>query len=133
MRWLRIVLGSLVAEVLPIAGLIAVVAALGPHQAEGDRIFAEQVGRWFGPVAGFVATFGVGYWVARRAPSRPLLHGLAVGAGSAIVDVAILVATSPPFDWVFVASNLGRVLAGWLAGTLAATTNRAITERSASS
>ena len=97
MRWPRIVLGSLLAEFLPIVALVAVVVAFGPHQTEGDRIFAEQTGRWLGPIAGFVATLSIGYWVARGAPSRHLRHGLAVGVGSAVTrrhdptgDIAVL-------------------------------------------
>jgi hypothetical protein len=130
MRWMRIVVGSLIAELLPIAALIAVVAAFGPGNAADARLFAERVGRWVGPISGFVATLAVGYWVARRAPQRPRGHGMAIGVGAMILDVSILLASSPPFDWVFVVSNLGRLLAGWLAGSLAASRSATIPARS---
>jgi hypothetical protein len=45
------------------------------------------------------------------------VHGLLVGATAAVIDIAILMASGEtPFHLLFIASNLGRVLAGALGG-----------------
>ncbi len=52
-------------------------------------------------------------------PRHHVLHGFIVGVLAALLDIAILIATGAAFQWLFVASNLGRILAGLLGGWMA--------------
>jgi hypothetical protein len=79
LRWVRLALGALLAELVPIMILVGLVAALGPTDLNEAQTFAGTLGRWVGPIGGGVATFLVAFWVARSQPSQPLRHGLALG------------------------------------------------------
>jgi hypothetical protein len=44
------------------------------------------------------------------------MNGVAVGGGLAVLDVVLFVASHSPFQWLFVVSNLGKILAGYIGG-----------------
>jgi hypothetical protein len=116
-RWVHIVVAAVVAEVAAVALLILLVAVFGPSDSEeAAEHYAEQLGRWVGPLGGAALCFLGGYWVARSARTRRPMHGLLVGVAAALIDIAMLLAFRVSFQWLFVASNVGRVLAGWLGG-----------------
>lgn len=119
MRWGRLVLGIVGAEAIPILLLVALVAVFGPSDAAAASAYAEREGRWFGPLAGFLATLGAAFLVSRGVAGAERRHGVCVGIGAALLDVSLLLASRPAFDWVFVLSNVGRVLAGAIGGVLA--------------
>lgn len=120
LRWGRIAAGALVAESIPILALVVLVAVAGlPDQASAEA-YANHLGRWVGPVAGALATFAAAWWVARPVPGAGLRHGLLLGALTAALDGALLVAGETPFEWLFVLSNLSRIGAGALGGCLRA-------------
>lgn len=112
----RIIVTAIAIEVLSIVSLVAVVALTGPGERIAAEAYAQKLGLWLGPLAGFVFCFFGGYWVAKRARYRPVAHGLAVGLATAIIDVVLLVASAPAFSPVFLLSNVGRVVAGALGG-----------------
>lgn len=120
LRWHRIVPAAVGAEVVPIVLLVALVAALGPGERVADQQYAEQLGRWVGPVGGALAVLLLSTWVSRDLPRDRVAHGVAVGGMTAIIDAAILVASDVAFQPLFVVSQCGRLLAGWLGGILAA-------------
>jgi membrane glycosyltransferase len=115
-RWGRIILAAVVAEVAAIAALIAFVALCGPRDAAAAKEFAERHGVWVGPIGGAVMCFLGGLLVARSVATNRILHGFLVGAATAVIDVALLIAAGAPFQLLFVASNVGRVMAGGLGG-----------------
>ena len=119
MRWGRIVLGVVLAEVAAVLVLVLLVLLLGPSDQEGATAYAERIGRWVGPIAGSLATFLAAWWAAAGS-SRPVASGVAVGAIAAALDVAILIASSDRFEWLFVLSNGLRLLAGFAGGRFAA-------------
>ena len=123
-KWLRIAAAIFLAELLPVLLLVAVVFVYGafkqPESMSPEK-FAPLAGNWVGPIGGFVATFLLAWWCARRAPSRKFLHGLVVGIGTALLDLVLgaLLAGDGVFQPIFLVSNSGRVLAGILGGWLA--------------
>lgn len=119
----RILAIAIVVEALAILGLVIVVALLGPSDPDSARAYAERVGYWFGPSAGFVLCIAGGWFVARRLTEGQVLNGLALGVAVAAIDIALIVAGGAAFQFVFVASNVGRVVAGTLGGWLASRGN----------
>lgn len=119
LHYVKIILAGLATEVLAIATLVLIVALLGPGERAADQAFAESIGYWVGPIAGFVFCLAAGFWVAKSAGTLRIQHGLLVGVVAAAIDVVLLMASSPPFSMVFVVSNIGRIVAGTLGGWLA--------------
>lgn len=118
-RWGRLLVGTAVAEVVSVGLLILLVALMGPRdQAEAEE-FAVALGFWVGPIAGALTAMTMAGWVARPLGAAHVLHGLLLGVLLAIVDVVVLVATRVPFNWMFVISNAGKVVAGSLGGLVA--------------
>jgi hypothetical protein len=123
-RWIRLILGAIAAEILAILVLIAVVAIFGPRDQAQAQAYAEKMGQWVGPLAGVVLSFLGAIWVSRGLTSGHLLHGFLFGLIYALVDVALLVAMQAPFMWLFVASDGGKLLAGIVGGLVAARRSR---------
>ena len=119
MKFARIVMVAFAIEVLAIASLVAVVALFGPSTAEGDMAFAKETGIWLGPIAGFVFTVLLSWFAFRNLESKQLTHCVATRIVVAVVDVMILILGGSGFEMVFLFSNLGKVLAGYLGGLLA--------------
>ena len=115
LRWGRIVAAGLVAEIVPIVVLVGIVALFGPVEEAAAQAFAERQGRWVGPLGGAVACGALGWWAARGGV-RGLATGLAVGGVAAALDLGLILASGAPFEWLFAASNAGRVIAGALGG-----------------
>ena len=115
----RVLIAAVLAEAIGIAALIALVAVFGPHESRAAQHFAERLGLWEGPISGLVLCVGGGFWVARGLEADQLRNGLALGLAAALVDVALLVGSSTPFQPVFLFSNLGRIVAGGCGGWLA--------------
>jgi hypothetical protein len=118
-RFARLLGIAVLIEAAAVLVLVAVVAVLGPADPEGAQAFAQRLGDWVGPIAGFVLCFGGGWFVSRTLTSGHVPRGLLLGALVAAIDVAILVASGSPFRWLFVVSNLGRLIAGALGGLVA--------------
>lgn len=123
LSWGRIVLAVVAAEVLPILALVAVVMVYGLARAANSPTpeeFAPIAGNWVGPIGGFLATILLAHWGARRAPSRPLAHGLAIGVGTALLDFALGISLGGggAIGPLFLVSNGGRVATGLLGGWL---------------
>jgi hypothetical protein len=119
-RWIRLIAGSIAAEVLAILVLIIMVAIFGPKDQAQAQVYAEKLGVWVGPLAGVVLGFLGALWVSRGLTGGHLLHGFLFGLIYALVDVALLVAAQAPFMWLFVASDGGKFLAGIAGGFIAA-------------
>ncbi len=118
-RWLRLLPAAIVAEIIPIVGLVALVAIFGPGDAAEAQDFAASLGAWVGPLGGALATFLLAIWVARPLAAAHVLQGGLLGVLVALLDAGLLVAGSAPFQWLFVISGVGRIVAGTLGGYLA--------------
>ena len=115
----RILITAIAVEVIAIIGLVLVTAVLGPSDPEAARVYAERVGYWFGPVAGFVLCVVGGWFVTRRMSEHHILNGFALGAAVAAIDIALILVSGVAFQLIFVVSNIGRLIAGTIGGWLA--------------
>ncbi len=118
-RWLRILGAAIVAEIIPIVLLVALVAIFGPSDAGEAQEYASRLGSWVGPLGGALATFLLALWVARPLVDSHVLHGALLGFLVALLDAGLLIAGSTGFQWLFVISGVGRIVAGTLGGYLA--------------
>jgi len=126
----RIIALAVVIEALAILLLVAIVAVFGPRESAAAQAYAQRLGYWVGPIAGFALCLGGGWLIGRKLPSHQLLNGLALGTVVAAIDVALLIASGASMQTIFVVSNLGRVIAGSIGGWLAqATTRRSAVDR----
>jgi len=98
-RWGWVLLGGLLGNVA-VALLITPIALLVGQAPLG----------YVAPPASFVGVLVVGYWIARKAPQRAVLHGLLVGVFAVLIYVPVLLADEITFAHVL-ASAL-KVLGG---------------------
>ena len=117
-RWLRLILGVIIAEVVPIVLLIVILAIMAPAADQAEDV-ASNLGAWVGPIGGALATFLMAWWVARPLPEGHVHHGVLLGVGVALLDAGLLVVGATGFAWLFVASGMGRIVAGTMGGYVA--------------
>ena len=67
LRWGRLLLGLVIAELVPTLILVALVAAYGPSTEAEAQAYATRLGRWVGPVADC-------YPVPQPCPRLPQTH-----------------------------------------------------------
>ena len=114
LRWSRIVAGGVLGELLLIAALIPLYAAGSTDTA------ITGVG-----VAGsYVAFVPIAWWLARPL-SRPVVHGVLMGAAAAAIYIAVslgsslFVADAPPVPPIYYLGHVlklaGGATGGWLA------------------
>lgn len=115
----KILLTAVAIEVLAILFLFVLVALSGPPDADAAQAYAERVGYWFGPIAGFILCVVGGWQVSRKLTGRHVLNGLVLGLVVALIDGGLLIASGSEFRMIFVLSNLGRIAAGTIGGWLA--------------
>ena len=113
------VLLAIAIEAVAVLILVLIIAVFGPADPDAAQAYAERLGYWVGPIAGFSLCVGGGWLVARALTADHVKHGMLLGAMVAAIDVAILVAGGASFQPIFVVSNLGRVVAGSLGGWVA--------------
>jgi len=118
-RVARIVITAVAAEVLTVLVLVLLVVLFGPSDTDAAQTYAERLGYWVGPIAGFALCLLGGFWVARGLHAAHVLNGLILGLVVAGIDVGILVASGAAFQSIFAVSNIGRVIAGTIGGWIA--------------
>jgi putative membrane protein (TIGR04086 family) len=106
LRWGWIVLGGFLAELVIFVIVIPVSLLAG-----------RQSLLYSAPVASFIAAFGFGFFVARKAPDRPLMHGILVGLIAVLLYVGMSFARPEPT--AYVVAHLLKVLGGALGGYVA--------------
>lgn len=106
LRWGWILLGGFLAEL----AIFVVVIPLSLLAGEASLDYAA-------PPASFVATFALGFWVARKVPRHRVLHGALVG----VVAVVILLAMTldQPQSVAYIVAHLLKVLGGIAGGLFA--------------
>jgi len=81
LRWRRIVAGAFLLEVILILVLVPPVQVFG----------LERVIPFMSPAV-FICGFGVAYWILRKVPNRPVLHGLLIGIGETVIYLLLCLA-----------------------------------------
>jgi hypothetical protein len=125
----RVLVAAVIAEAIPIILLVVLVALFGPRERAAAQAYAERLGQWVGPIGGTLMCFLTARWTVRALRARQVLYGSAVGLLAAFIDVAILIASGATFQWLFVASNFGRLLAGTLGAFTASRRSQTSSER----
>jgi hypothetical protein len=117
-RWGRLLAGTAIAEIVPIATLIVLVGVMGPANPAEAQEFATMLGRWVAPLGGAAMAIAMTLWVTKPLSDGHVLHGALLGTLLAVLDVTILVASGQSFDPVFVWSNVGKIAAGVVGGLI---------------
>jgi len=119
-RWGRVAVGVIVAEVVPLALLVIGVALLSRGSLEADQALALELGMWIGPIGGFVMGFLMAWWAGRVTRRSAIKQGLTIGALLAVTDLVLLLAMGElPWHWLLFVSNGGKIVAGGLGGMVA--------------
>jgi hypothetical protein len=119
-RWGRVSLGGVLAELILIVAVIPIYAMGGNETA----ITAVGVG------GSFLVFLPVAWWLARPLP-RPILHGMMMGAAAAAIYMTmsvvgrLFVPDTPPVPLIYYVGHAlklaGGAVGGWLAGRAART------------
>ncbi|HEY1239021.1 MAG TPA: TIGR04086 family membrane protein [Bryobacteraceae bacterium] len=88
-RWGWVLLGGFVAELI----VFAIVIPIAIFAGQDSLLYAAAP-------ASLIATFVCGWWVAKKATHRPLLHGLLVGAAAVVIYVAMSLARPEPLAYI---------------------------------
>ena len=110
-RWGRVVLAAVAAEVLVILSLLAASAAF--------KVPGELAGYYVAPPAGALATFLMALWVARKLESRYILHGVLVGLVGVVLTAGFIFTAKPEDRWMYVVSFVLRIVGGYVGGLVA--------------
>ncbi len=110
MKWGRVLLAAFLAEVVLIVLAAAFYLAYGEAGATAKLVYVV-------PPACLLAMVAAGYWVARKAGDRPILHGTLVGVAGALMYVALTWGKTLPLAYVVshFLKIIGGALGGWLA------------------
>jgi hypothetical protein len=105
-RWGWVLLGAVLANVVVTAIIVPIAMIDG----------MERLG-YVAPPAAFVGVLVVGYWIARKAPQRAVLHGLLVGLIAMLIYIPIELAGEVTFAHYL--SSALKVLGGVAGGLIA--------------
>jgi putative membrane protein (TIGR04086 family) len=105
-RWRRILVGGLLAEVALILAIVPAGLRLG-----------ETFLHYTAPPGSFITCFVAARWAARRTESRPVLHGVLVGVVAALIYVALTRAQPEPAAYILahILKLAGGACGGWVA------------------
>ncbi len=118
-RWKRVLVGAVFVTLIPFASLALVTMVFSPSDPVAAASFAVTAGRWAGPLGGTFIAAIVALVIGRTLADRRTLHGALIGAVAVLFDVGILTLAAPPFDWLFVLGNVGRLVGGAMGGVVA--------------
>ena len=118
LRYGRIIIAAIGAEVIGVLVLVILVIIFGPSNKELTQRFAEDLGSWVGPISGFLLCMLGGYWVAYKSDT-PIMNGASMGMAGAIFDVVIAIIIGAAFDPLIFISNAGRIIGGIIGGFIA--------------
>lgn len=110
-RWGRVVLAAVAAEVIVIVSLVAISTLF--------KVPSELAGYYVAPPASALATFLMVLWFARKLESRFILHGVLVGFVGVALTGGFIFTAKPEDRWMYVVSFVLRVVGGYLGGLVA--------------
>ncbi len=122
-RWMPMLAGLVIAEIVPILVLVVLVFLFGPGDQQAATEYANRLGRMIGPIGGTTMGFIVAAKIGRKS-TAPVQQGLLLGAGLALLDALLLIVSGARFEWLFVLSNVLKILGSGTGGALAAANNR---------
>ena len=110
-RWGRVILAAVGAEVVVILLLLAVGSLF--------KVSGELAGYYVAPPASAVATFLMVLWVARKLDSRFILHGVLVGLAGVVLTSGFIFTAKPGDRLMYVVSFVLRIVGGFVGGLVA--------------
>jgi hypothetical protein len=110
-RWGRVVLGAVAAEVAVIL-LISAISILRPE-------FRESAGYYVAAPASALATFLMTLWVARKLETGFVLHGILVGLVGVVLTGGFIFLAKPEDRLMYGVSYVLRIAGGYLGGLVA--------------
>ena len=110
-RWGRVVLAAVAAEVAVILLIIAI-SIIRPESR-------ESAGHYAAPPASALATFLMVLWVARKLESGFILHGILVGLVGVVLTAGFVFVAKPEDRLMYGVSYLLRIVGGYLGGVVA--------------
>ena len=120
MRWLRAILGGILAEMLVLVMVLPVALAVGYDLSTGDPSAVPPALNSSIVIASFIAPLLLTQWVARRLTSQFVLHGFLVGFTAFVVymiPMTLSGESQPPIYWI---AHAMKILGGVTGGVVAA-------------
>jgi putative membrane protein (TIGR04086 family) len=120
MRWLRAILGGILAEMLVLVMVLPVALAVGYDLSTGDPSAVPPALNSAIVIASFIAPLLLTQWVARRLTSQFVLHGFLVGFTAFVVymiPMTLSGESQPPIYWI---AHAMKILGGVTGGVVAA-------------
>jgi len=114
-RYRRFLVAFLLAETIPILCLVLLAHLSGPEDERLMQKHAETLGRFVGPIGGFICSFLFAKWLGL--PEGPYL-GYALAILDVILFSLMVLSGSAEFDFVIIVSNLGKIVAAYLGSRL---------------
>ena len=110
-RWGRVILAAIAAEVLVVLSLLAAGAAF--------KVPGEVAGYYVAPPASAAATFLMVFWVARKLESRFVLHGVLVGLAGVVLTGGFIFTAKREDRLMYIVSFVLRIVGGYVGGLVA--------------
>jgi hypothetical protein len=120
MRWLRTILGGILAEMLVLVMILPVAYAVGFDLSTGDPASVPPALNAAIVVASFAAPLLLTQWVARRLTSQFLLHGFLVGFTAFAVYMIPMTLSGESQPLVYWVAHAMKILGGVTGGIVAA-------------
>jgi hypothetical protein len=120
MRWLRAILGGVLAEVLVLVLILPVAVAVGFDLSTGDPASVPPALNAAIVIASFVAPLLLTQWVARRLATDFLVHGLLVGVTAFAVYMIPMILSGESQPLVYWIAHAMKILGGLTGGAVAA-------------
>ena len=110
-RWGRVILAAIAAEVLVVLSLLAAGAVF--------KVPGEVAGYYVAPPASALATFLMVLWVARKLESRFVLHGVLVGLAGVVLTGGFIFTAKREDRLMYIVSFVLRIVGGYVGGLAA--------------
>jgi hypothetical protein len=119
MRWLRSILGGILAEMLVLVLILPVAYAVGFDLSAGDAASVPPALNAAIVVASFVAPLLLTQWVARRLVTQFVLHGFLVGFTAFVVYMIPMTLSGESQPLVYWIAHAMKILGGLSGGIVA--------------
>ena len=120
MRWLRAILGGLLAEVLVLVLILPVALVVGYDLSAGDPSSVPPALNAAIVIGSFIGPLVMTQWVARRVTSRFVLHGFLVGFTAFVIYMIPMTLSGESQPLVYWVAHGMKMLGGVTGGFVAA-------------
>jgi putative membrane protein (TIGR04086 family) len=120
MRWLRAILGGVLAEMLVLVMILPVAYAVGFDLSSSDPSTVPPALNAAIVVASFIAPLLLTQWVARRLTSQFLLHGFLVGFTAFVIYMIPMTLSGESQPLIYWIAHAMKILGGVTGGLVAA-------------